>query len=66
MRLQVKGKNVEVSESLRRHAEEKLAKLDRHLHDAAELELELSVERNPAIEHSQIAEATVWTKGPAP
>ena len=31
MRLQVKGKNDEVSESLRRYAEEKMAKLDRQL-----------------------------------
>ncbi len=64
MRLQVKGRNVEVTESLRLFAEEKLSKLDRHLDDATELELELSAERNPAIEESQIAEATVWTKGP--
>lgn len=64
LRLQIKGRNVEVSESLRSFAEEKLSKLDRHLHDATELELELSVERNPAIEENQVAEATVWTKGP--
>ena len=32
MRLQVKGKNVEVSDSIRRYAEEKLQKLDRKLH----------------------------------
>lgn len=64
MRLQVKGKNVEVSESLYRYAEEKLAKLDKHLNDATRLELELAVEKNPSISESQIAEATVWTKGP--
>ena len=64
MRLQVKGKNVEVTDSLYRYAEEKLSKLDRHLNDATRLELELAVERNPSIAESQVAEATVWTKGP--
>ena len=64
MRLQVKGKNLDVSESLRRYAEEKLGKLDRHLAETTRLELELAVERNPSIANSQVAEATVWTKGP--
>src|SRR5919201_2539552 len=64
MRLQVKGKNVEVSDSIRRYAEEKLRKLDRQLHALTQVELELCVERNPSISENQIAEATVWTKGP--
>ena len=64
MRLQVKGKNVEVSDTLKTYAQEKLRKLDKHLNDAARLELELAVEKNPSIAENQIAEATVWTKGP--
>ena len=64
MRLQVKGKNLEVSDSLVQYAEEKLGKLDKHLNDTARLELELAVERNPSISERQVAEATVWTKGP--
>src|SRR5262245_66679336 len=64
MRLQVKGKNVEVSDSIRRYAEEKLRKLDRQLHALTQVELELCVERNPSISANQIAEGTVWTKGP--
>jgi putative sigma-54 modulation protein len=64
MRLQVKGKNVEVSDSIRRYAEEKLAKLDRQLHELTLVELELAVERNPSIAANQIAEGTIWTKGP--
>ncbi len=60
----MKGKNLEVSETLYRYAEEKLGKLERHLNDATRLELELTVERNPSIAQSQVAEATVWTKGP--
>jgi len=64
VRLQVKGKNVEVSDSLKTYAQEKLGKLERHLNDAARLELELAVEKNPSIHDNQIAEGTIWTKGP--
>ena len=64
MRLQVKGKNLEVSDSIRRYAEEKLGKLNRQLHELTQVELELCVERNPSIAQNQVAEATVWTKGP--
>ena len=64
MRLQVKGKNVEISDSIRRYAEDKLRKLDRQLHELTQVELELRVERNPSISANQVAEVTVWTKGP--
>jgi putative sigma-54 modulation protein len=64
MRLQVKGKNHEVSDTIRRYAEEKMQKLDRQLHELAEVELELHVEKNPSIADNQVAEATVRTKGP--
>ena len=64
MRLQVKGKNHEVSDTIRRYAEEKMQKLDRQLHELAEVELELRVEKNPSIPDNQVAEVTVRTKGP--
>jgi putative sigma-54 modulation protein len=64
MRLQVKGKNVEVSPAIRSYAEEKLGKLERQLADPTRVELELSVERNPSIADKIVAEATIWTKGP--
>lgn len=64
MRLQVKGKNLEIPPAIKDYAESKLAKLDRHLHETAQVELELSMERNPAIAEAHVAEATVWTKGP--
>ena len=64
MRLQVKGRNVEVSDSIRRYAEEKLGKLERQLAGATQVELELAVEHNPSIAANHIAEATIWTKGP--
>ena len=43
MRLQVKGRNVEVSDSIREYAERKLGKLDRLLNDLTTVELELAV-----------------------
>jgi putative sigma-54 modulation protein len=64
MRLQVKGRNLEISDSIRSYAEEKLQKLDRQLHELTRVELELAVEKNPSIADSQVAEATVYTKGP--
>jgi len=64
MRLQVKGKNVEISDAIRSYAEEKLGKLERQLADPTEVELELAVERNPSIADKIVAEATIWTKGP--
>ena len=64
MRLQVKGRNLDVTDSIRSYAEQKLKKLDKQLNEATEVELELAVEKNPSIAANQIAEATVWTKGP--
>jgi putative sigma-54 modulation protein len=64
MRLQVKGKNVEVTEAIHTYAERKLGKLARQLADPTRVELELAVERNPSIADNQVAEATIWTKGP--
>ena len=64
MRLQVKGRHVDVTDSLFQYAEKKLGKLARHLSDESRCELELIVEHNPSISDSQVAEATVWTKGP--
>jgi putative sigma-54 modulation protein len=64
MQLQVKGRNLEVSDSIRSYAERKLGKLERQLNDLARVELELAVERNPSISANQVAEATIWTKGP--
>lgn len=63
MELQIKGRNLEVSETMRTHAERKLAKLDRLMHQSTRVEVELSVEKNPSVAANQIAEATVWLKG---
>src|SRR3954454_2533297 len=64
MRLQVKGKNLEVSPSIREYAERKLAKLAKQLAEQTQVEVELSEQRNPSIAASHVAEATIFTKGP--
>jgi putative sigma-54 modulation protein len=64
MRLQVKGKNLEVSPSIREYAERKMAKLNKQLAEPTQVEVELSEQHNPSIPESQIAEATIFTKGP--
>src|SRR6266550_5848978 len=63
MQLHVKGKNLEVSDSLRSYVERKLQKLDRRVHELTQVEIELAVEKNPSIAESQVAEATVHLKG---
>lgn len=64
MRLQVKGKNVEVSPSIRDYVERKIGKLDKQLAEQTQVEVELSELRNPSIAESHVAEATIFTKGP--
>jgi putative sigma-54 modulation protein len=63
MELEIKGRNLEVSETMRTFAERKLAKLDRQLRPDTRIELELCVEKNPSVAANQVAEATVWLKG---
>jgi putative sigma-54 modulation protein len=66
MQLQVKGKNMPVTDALHDHAERKLERLNRILPSRDEsllVELELSVERNPSIDRPNTAEITVRTKG---
>jgi putative sigma-54 modulation protein len=61
MRLQVKGRNLELSPTLKAYAESKLARLERQLAPNTAVEVELATETK----HSrQTAEATVFTKGP--
>src|SRR3954464_8372709 len=64
MKLQVTGKNLDVTQPIVDYAERKLTKLAKHLSDSSRVELELAIERKPSISQSQVAEATIWTKGP--
>lgn len=63
MQLEVKGKNLDVSDSIRSYAEQKLQKLQKQLTEETIVHLELAVEKNPKIRESQVAEATIFVKG---
>ena len=64
MRLEVKGKGIEVTPSLREYAQSKLKKLEKQLAEPTQVEVELSTEKNPSIHDSEVAEGTIFTKGP--
>ena len=63
MRIEIRGRNVEVTEELREHVEKRFRRIGRQVSDLAQLDVELSEERNPSIADSQIAEATLHLKG---
>ena len=63
MELQIKGRNLEVSEPMRTFAERKLAKVGKLCHESTRVELELAIEKNPSVAAHEVAEATVWLKG---
>lgn len=64
MKLVVQGRNIDITDALTDHAEEKMRRLVKYLSDGAMCDLELSVEKNPSIAENQVAEATIHTKGP--
>ena len=63
MRIEIRGRNVDVTEELRRAVEKRFARIGRQVSDVATLQVELSEERNPAIADSEVAEATLQLKG---
>src|SRR5438270_8962025 len=63
MRIEVKGRNLPVSEDLREHVAKRFSKVSRQVSELAELEIEVFEERNPANPNSQVAEATLHLKG---
>ncbi|MBK5091900.1 MAG: ribosome-associated translation inhibitor RaiA [Actinobacteria bacterium] len=64
MQVIVKGKNIEVTDALRTHAEQKVAKIGKLGLDFKEIEVKLVVEKNPSIKDNQIAELTLVGGGP--
>ena len=63
MRIEVKGRNLSVSDDVREHVVKRFGKVGKQVSELAELEVELSVERNPANPDCQVAEATLHLKG---
>jgi putative sigma-54 modulation protein len=63
VRIEIRGRNVEVTEELREHVEKRFRRIGNQVADQAVLDVQLSEERNPAIPDSQVAEATLQLKG---
>ncbi|HLY50933.1 MAG TPA: ribosome-associated translation inhibitor RaiA [Solirubrobacteraceae bacterium] len=63
MRIDVKGRNLTVSEELRNHVAKRFRKIERQVSELAVLELELFEERNRRVADCQVAEATLHLKG---
>jgi putative sigma-54 modulation protein len=63
MQIEIKGRNVPVSDDLRRHVERRLEKVSRQVSEFARLEIELLREPNPRVADHQVAEATLYLKG---
>ncbi len=63
MRISVKGRNVPVDDELRKRVDKKFAKVARQVSELADLEVELSEERNSSIRDSQVVELTLHLKG---
>jgi putative sigma-54 modulation protein len=63
MQIDIKGRNVPVTDELRMHAERRLRKVARQVSELARLEIELSRERNPRVADREVAECTLYLKG---
>src|SRR3954471_10910237 len=63
MQIDVKGRNLAVSDELRERIEKRFAKVAKQVSELARLEIEVFEERNPSIAEAQVAEATLHLKG---
>lgn len=63
MRIEVRGRNVEVDEELRGHVVKRFGRVGKQVSELATLEVVVSEERNPSIADNQVAEATLRVKG---
>ncbi len=63
MRMEIRGRNVEIDGELREAVRKRFQRLGRQVSPLATLEVVLSEERNPSIADSQVAEATLYLKG---
>ena len=63
MRIEIRGRNVEMTDDLRELVNKRFNRLGRQVSGLATLEVVLYEERNPSIADCQVAEATVRLKG---
>ena len=62
MQIEVKGRNLQVTEELRELCEKRFTKIGKQVSDLAVLQVELCEERNPKNPVSQVAEVTLHLK----
>jgi putative sigma-54 modulation protein len=63
MQIDIKGRNVQVTDEIRAHTQRRLAKVARQVSDLARLEIEIFKEPNPRVADCHVAEATLYLKG---
>jgi putative sigma-54 modulation protein len=63
MQIDIKGRNVPVTDEIRTHATRRLRKVARQVSDLARVEIEIFKEPNPRVADCQVAEATLYLKG---
>jgi putative sigma-54 modulation protein len=63
MQIDIKGRNVPVTDIIRAHARRRLTKVERQVSDLARLEIEIFKEPNPRVADRHVAEATLYLKG---
>jgi putative sigma-54 modulation protein len=62
MQIDIKGRNVPVTDEIRMHAERRLNKVARQVSDLARLEIEIFKEPNPRVADCHVAEGTLYLK----
>jgi putative sigma-54 modulation protein len=63
VRIEIRGRNVEITPELRDHVEKRFRRIGNQVSDLAQLDVELREEQNPSIAANQAAEATLHLKG---
>ena len=63
MRIEVRGRNVEITDELREAVVQRFLRVGKQVSDQAMLDIELLEERNPRIADRMVAEATLQLKG---
>ena len=63
MRIEIRGRNVEVTDELREHVHKRFDRVGEQVSELARLEVELWEERNPSIRDKAVAEARLHVKG---
>ena len=63
MQIDIKGRNVPVTEEIRTHVGKRMEKVARQVSDLARLEVEIFKEPNPRVADCHVAEGTLYLKG---